>query len=614
MKRIGLILLAALLALSAALPVSAAEKTPEEMDGKTFSDLEFCAVSRPYTAAPVTFEAWVYVPKSDDTRQGVVVGNYSGTKTASVNFEITSKGRPRIYVVKPGSDPIDITFYNADVRTGDWAHVAVVYDAANGVASCYINGTLRETSQKAATYDEAVVETAFVLGGDHRSGNVQYFKSALRSVTMYSDLRTADEIRAAAEGKRISYTDPDLVAHYDMKGGDIDGVIYDDSSAMNDVQCIRTWIDEKAPITDYAYSFCIVGDTQKIAINTPEKLHYIYDWIVANKDEKKISYVFGLGDITDKSTDAEWEVAKAEIEKLNGVVQYSLTRGNHDGSSAYNAAFGTETYKNMFKEFYDANKIETSWTVFTAGDVDYLHITLDYGPTDAELAWAANIIEQNPDHRVIISTHAYLYRDGTTLDENDEYPPRTPESNNGKNNGDEIWDKLVRKYENIFLVLSGHDPCSNVIVTQTEGDHGNVVTQMLVDPQGVDNAEKSVGLVAMLYFSIDGKTVSIEYYSTIREQFYMTTSQMDITVPRYEKATPAPVVPDDEPIEDVVPDEEIEETDPIESEPSETDDDNADDKAPAVAITTALIGAFLCLGSAFMLQSKKRREEKENKK
>ena len=82
------------------------------------------------------------------------------------------------------------------------------------------------------------------------------------------------------------------------------------------------WIDpaDKAPVTDYAYSFVAVGDTQNVCKKEPEKMANIYDWIVANVETKKIKYVFGMGDITNDSSIKEWKVAKQEHDKLNGRV------------------------------------------------------------------------------------------------------------------------------------------------------------------------------------------------------------------------------------------------------------------------------------------------------
>ncbi|MBE6593666.1 MAG: hypothetical protein E7642_06690 [Ruminococcaceae bacterium] len=67
-------------------------------------------------------------------------------------------------------------------------------------------------------------------------------------------------------------------------------------------------------------------------------------------------------------------------------------------------------------------------------------------------------------------------------------------------------------------------------MAQEEGDNGNVVTQLLVDPQGVDANMTATGMVALLHFSEDGKDVSVEYYSTIKEQYFMTRNQFSFTL------------------------------------------------------------------------------------
>jgi hypothetical protein len=106
-----------------------------------------------------------------------------------------------------------------------------------------------------------------------------------------------------------------------------------------------------------------------------------------------------------------------------------------------------------------------------------------------------------------------------------------------------MWDKLVSKHENIVLVLSGHDPCDQIIMTKTKGEKGNTVTQMLIDPQGVDAAQGATGMVAMFYFSEDGSKLRVEYYSTVKEQYLMPENQFEteINVIR-EKTEPAPSV------------------------------------------------------------------------
>ena len=292
------------------------------------------------------------------------------------------------------------------------------------------------------------------------------------------------------------------------------------------------WVDDYTPVTDYAYSFCVVGDTQMTTDFDPSNLRILYDWIVANKDSKKISYVFGMGDITNHSAKDEWEIAYEEITKLNGVVDYAIIRGNHDTSEPFNATFNNDEYKSMLNGFYSQDLIENSYDIFTVGDVKYLHVTLDYHPSDAVLSWAGGIIEKYSDHRVIISTHSYLASDGTLDTRGYTY-------NGVTNSGEQIWDKLASQYENVFLVLSGHVSSTELVYLQSEGKNGNTVTQIMTNGQNLDYRNGAMGLVSMLYFSEDGKTVSVEYYSTVYDRYLGKNSQFTVTVPEYNgTATP----------------------------------------------------------------------------
>ena len=292
-------------------------------------------------------------------------------------------------------------------------------------------------------------------------------------------------------------------------------------------------IEDKEPVEDYAYSFVVVGDTQTLCyMDASEGTHYmdqIYDWIVANKEEKKIEYVFGLGDITDRDFDAkengEWKVAQKAIRKLDGVVPYSMVRGNHDNLGRFHNVFKDEFYLSQFEGFYvDGIASDTYRTLSVCGD-DYLLITLDHGPTDRQLEWASGIISKYPDHRVIISTHWYLAKDGQPGDVKD-YGSSKPII---ENHGTEIWDKLIKKHANIFMVMSGHYSTADIVVSQKTNPAGNKVIQMLVDPQGYDASDPS-GMIGILYFSKDGKKIHVEYFSPIKNQYFREKNQFAVRI------------------------------------------------------------------------------------
>lgn len=306
------------------------------------------------------------------------------------------------------------------------------------------------------------------------------------------------------------------------------------------------WLAENpnAP-TDYAYSMVVVPDTQflteKDVTDGTEYLNSIYDWIIANKDEKKIELVMGLGDITDDDTEAEWLHAEEQIGKLNGVVPYTLVKGGspHDRIATFNTYFGVDSYygQNELDGIYEDGYTQNAYKLVTAGGIDYLILMLDFGPIDEVLQWAGNIISQYPERQVIVTTHCYLYKDGRLQTETDPASPRSTTATGGmllKNNGDEIWDELVKLYPNIVMVLSGHYSSNTIIKLQSEGICGNTVTQMLIDSQEYDNANGcETGFVAVLYFSEDGKQISVEYISTVRANegkaaYFLASNQFSV--------------------------------------------------------------------------------------
>lgn len=80
------------------------------------------------------------------------------------------------------------------------------------------------------------------------------------------------------------------------------------------------WLDEKAPLDDYAYSMAIIGDTQKVSYLTPDNMSKIYDYIIDNAEAKNIKFVMGLGDITDQNMESEWVNDMAQIKRMDGIL------------------------------------------------------------------------------------------------------------------------------------------------------------------------------------------------------------------------------------------------------------------------------------------------------
>lgn len=528
------------LILKATLTISS--NTPSYASGLTFEEYNRYIVNKPFKELPYTVEMEVKIDKNLSGSAGTLFGNYD----LSVNGG-SSVGLGRVYNIEVNNgivyfvftnnahQKLTIEFSGVDVRTSDWVHLTVAFDVQKSQAYLYMNGELKSSKDITGDLSEYIKTTTFHIGGDNRTLNPAWFKGEYRELAVYTDLRSASEIMNDYQNG-VNLNDENLMAQYNFSSSDIHKDLPDNSENGYWARYEDTWYDEQEIEMDYAYSFATVGDTQMInRLGKDAEMNTLYNWIVDNVDGKNIQHVFGLGDITDtwgKDTpeeEYEWQRAKNAIYKMNGKVSYSLVRGNHDESKFFNQYFNEETYTSQFGGFYNDGTINTSWKTLKIGSTDFLLIGLDYGASDDELAWAGSIVEAHPNHKVIVTTHGYLEQEGNRMGA--DYPG-TPcagsdyENDANYNHGEGMWEKFISQYENIFLVMSGHNCDEDVIYRQDYGVHGNAVTQILIDFQDVDlqllatKGQPGAGIVTMLYMNEDCSKVEIAAYSTIREQYY----------------------------------------------------------------------------------------------
>lgn len=332
----------------------------------------------------------------------------------------------------------------------------------------------------------------------------------------------------------IAETETGLLAHYELEDVVSGEDIADASGNGNNLEYINRWIQMDTIPADYAYSMAVVGDTQIIARDYPEELDTLYDWIIDNKDSKKIEYVIGVGDITDDNTAAEWTAAQAAISQMDGILPYSLVRGNHDTAENLNKYFANENYMRDTMGFYAEGDINNSYDVLTVGDDKYLLLNLNYSLDADVVAWIDDVLTEYADHKVIVSLHSFICsHDGGLLTRNHAC---NPSMQNVPYDSTELWDQVFSQYENIFMILCGHEASDDIMMRQDVGVHGNTVTQLLMNPQYVDAYWKPSGMVAMLYFYPEKNEIAVEYYSTIQQCYFKESNRYTISLPETETA------------------------------------------------------------------------------
>ena len=301
------------------------------------------------------------------------------------------------------------------------------------------------------------------------------------------------------------------------------------------------------------YSFAVLGDIQYLTSTDVDNDHHytqlLFDWIMDNKDSRNIQYVFGLGDTintlsswpesgysTSVHNPAEWQLAANQFARLNGQIPYMVIRGNHDDEAGFHKYICTDDYKNQMSGFFydsskaakDGNSMSNCFQKITNGTEKYLMLGLDYNIYNnaAVREWANEVIAANPDHKVIVSIHAYLSSGGALLNTD------IGEAGTNKNDGNEwtdfeyfsanqLWDGIFSKHANIAAILCGHVSVDQPVITTRTGNNGNKVVEILVDPQDTDENRKldgirRCGFVFMINVSNNGNTFEFEYISTTR--------------------------------------------------------------------------------------------------
>ena len=286
-------------------------------------------------------------------------------------------------------------------------------------------------------------------------------------------------------------------------------------------------------------TFVLLPDTQTYAEKFPEVLDAQVAYIL--KEGKGIDMVLQQGDLTQNNNDKEWEVIKSAFAKLDGKVPYAILPGNHDmGSVAgkfadvrnttlYNRYFPI-SHMSKLPHFGSAfnNEMDNTWYTFNTGKKAWLVVNLEFGPRDTVLQWADNVIALHPDRLVIINTHAYMYSDSTRQNGRDYW--RAQGYGIGKdtgtqsvNDGEEIWEKLVKKHPNIRFVFSGHVLNGGVGTLVSINEEGYPVYQMLANYQeGVKGSVKGGnGWLRILKMDFKKETLTVQTYSPYINE-YMT--------------------------------------------------------------------------------------------
>ncbi|HEY3337300.1 MAG TPA: metallophosphoesterase [Propionicimonas sp.] len=293
------------------------------------------------------------------------------------------------------------------------------------------------------------------------------------------------------------------------------------------------------------FSIAVIPDTQaetNNVANTPFLNRT--RWLATNRAAFDLRYVLHTGDVTNWGwlDPGQLSRARAAMNVLTAAgLPFAVTVGNHDtaavgwngvrGSTGYGGSAymynpeckrrlgaaackswllvrRTEAFNRTFPLSamggvggqFAAGLTDNYWTTFRANDTDWLVLTLELWPRTGVVDWARDVVASHPGHNVIIQTHNYLTGAGRIAASNGGYGATSPRY---------LYDKVVSRYGNVKLVLSGH---TGGFTSRTDTNAGNTVISYL----GNDLGGPSHNPVRVLTINTSTGDVTSTVYDPIR--------------------------------------------------------------------------------------------------
>jgi hypothetical protein len=239
------------------------------------------------------------------------------------------------------------------------------------------------------------------------------------------------------------------------------------------------------------------------------------NWVVAHQEDLNIVFATSLGDLVNTaSSTAQYEAADAGFDILDAAgIPYSVGPGNHDQLTGdlYPTYFGTSRFtgKSWYKGAYDT-KNYNNYSFFSASNMDFILINLQYLPGTNELAWADNLLKTYSDRRGIIVSHAILNTDNSYV-----------------SGAQTIYDSL-KDNPNLFLMVCGHMHAANdgAAYRAELGDDGHTIYVIMADYQDMSNGN---GYLRLFRFSPANDKIYMTTYSPYTDgSITSSPDQMDL--------------------------------------------------------------------------------------
>ena len=273
----------------------------------------------------------------------------------------------------------------------------------------------------------------------------------------------------------------------------------------------------------------VIGDIQEYTNNMflmsyyESTIQWIYSQYMQGMD---IKCVLQTGDLTAGNLPSQYQSFYNVTMPLGEFLPYIACIGNHDYNwnedsqimDRYSTFFSNYTRfprtDSLIVDRFEVGRMENIIVKNHIGGRPYYILSLEFGPREEVLAWAEAYVAAHPEFNFILMTHEFLTSKGKLIGE-DSYAIRQFR-NTTCCSPKQIWERLVRRYDNIVCVLCGHNGFYASLVS--ENDWGRKVPQFLFNLQYQENGGN--GMIELWEFPLYQDTAIVRIYDTITREWY----------------------------------------------------------------------------------------------
>lgn len=269
----------------------------------------------------------------------------------------------------------------------------------------------------------------------------------------------------------------------------------------------------------------VFGDIQYYTNNANHLFRHSCDWILAQKHAgMDINSVLLVGDVTHHNWETEWINFKSATQDLAQEIPFISAIGDHDytwGENGYTITDRNNTEFSKYLGFPLTKQKVVAW--FEEGRMEniiienYIHglpiyfLVLEFGPRKEVVEWANEYVKAHPDIHFILINHEYLEKGGGRRTSNLVCWRRLKDTDSGYTNPTQLWNRLIKKNDNILCVLCGHVG-GLYAYTPDENDYGREVPQI---QHNIQTSEYRYDNWLMLWeFPQEGNFVNVSIINT----------------------------------------------------------------------------------------------------